>query len=531
MQKKSVAIRNGSVKMADENEEFEFRLRSEKERATRAAPIPRQPDALDNPNMATEGQSWGQNALAGAGKAFTDIARGTGQFFGAVPQESIDESAQRDKPLMNTGAGLTGNIVGNVAALLPTMLVPGANTVIGGGAIGGAMGALQPTQTGESRTGNMMAGLLAGAGGNAAAKGISRVISPNTSAQARLLLNEGVTPTPGQIIGGKAQLLEDKLTSLPIVGDAISSARGKALNEFQRAAYARALSPIGATPTGALGREGVGEVRQALQSAYNNLTPRLNFRADQQFNSELSALRQMASQLPQHQANQFDQILNTQLTGKMTGSGLMNGARLKEVESELGRIASGYHGDASFDNRQLGDAVRQVQNLLRENLVRMNPQHADELSAINAGWANYSRLRDAASRTGAVNGEFTPSQLSAAIRAGDKTVGKRAYSEGTALMQDLSDAGRSVLSSKYPDSGTAGRALLGAATAAGGAAISPATLIPAAVGSLPYLPGGRQAAAALLARRPGFAPALAEMLRNSAPQIGMATSAGMLGGQ
>ena len=492
---------------------------------TRGPIKPRQPDALDNPNMATEGQSFGQNALAGAGKAFADIGRGVGQFIGAVPQSDVDEAEKRDKPLMQTGGGVTGNIAGNVAALLPTMLIPGANSIGGGAAIGSAMGALQPVQTGDSRLGNVGVGAIGGAAGNALAKGVSRVVSPQTREQVRLLMREGVTPTPGQIIGGRAQLLEDKLTSLPIVGDAISSARGKSLNEFQRAAYARALAPIGAAPSGALGREGVGEVRAALQSAYNDLTPRLSFRADPQFNAELASLRQMATQLPEQQSRQFNQILATQVEGKMTGAGLMNGARLKEVESELGRIASGYHGDSSFDNRQLGDAVRQVQNLLRENLARMNPQHADELNAINSGWANYSRLRDAASRTGAVNGEFTPAQLAAAIRSGDKTVGKRAYSEGTALMQDLSDAGRGVLSSRYPDSGTAGRALLGVLTAAGGAAISPTTLIPPVVASLPYMAGGRQVTAAMLARRPEFARQLAEAIRGTAPQIGMAGSA------
>ena len=47
--------------------------------------------------------------------------------------------------------------------------------------------------------------------------------------------------------------------------------------------------------------------------------------------------------------------------------------------------------------------------------------------------------------------------LSTAVRAADKTKDKRAFSEGTALMQDLSAQGKDVLLSKVPDSGTAGR--------------------------------------------------------------------------
>jgi len=485
-------------------------------------------DALDNPNMATEGQSFGQNALAGAGKAFTDLGRGLGQFVGAVPQSEIDESAARDKPLMKTGGGVTGNILGNVAAMLPSGLIPGAGTIAGGGAIGGVMGALQPVESKDSRSGNIMAGLLGGAAGSALTKGVSKALSPNTSEQAKLLLREGITPTPGQLMGGRAQVWEDKLTSLPGLGDAIASARGKGLNEFQRAAYARALAPIGEKPSGELGREGVANARNALSDAYERLLPKVTFKADQQVSDDLTRIRGMVANIGEPEAKQFNSILSW-MQNKITPSGLMNGESLKEVESELSRLARGYRGDPSFDKRQLGAAIDEVNTAIRQNLARVNPDHADELKAINTGWANYSRLRDAASRQGAVNGEFTPSQLAAAIRSQDKTVGKRAYSEGSALMQDLSDAGKNVLASKYPDSGTTGRALAGMlvnplmwpklATGVAGAGVA----------SLPYLPGGRQATAAMMAKRPDIARKMASLLRETSPQIGMAGAAGMIG--
>lgn len=41
----------------------------------------------------------------------------------------------------------------------------------------------------------------------------------------------------------------------------------------------------------------------------------------------------------------------------------------------------------------------------------------------------------------------------------DRTKDKRAFSEGDALLQDLSAAGKDVMPSKIPDSGTAGRML------------------------------------------------------------------------
>lgn len=131
--------------------------------------------------------------MAGAGKAFVDLGRGAGQLardgietiapptkgvrdliagtrgtsfadrLGLPTREDIDEAHRLDAPLMKTGAGLSGNIGGNAAALLPTMLIPGAATIGGGAAIGALASALQPVGTGESRLQNMAVGGVAGA--------------------------------------------------------------------------------------------------------------------------------------------------------------------------------------------------------------------------------------------------------------------------------------------------------------------------------------------------------------------------------
>lgn len=112
--------------------------------------------------------------MAGAGKGFTDIGRGVSQLFdkptvsslitGKTPlQAEIDESRRLDAPLMNTGAGFAGNVAGNIAATAPAMFVPGANTVVGGAALGAGLGAIQPVATDESRLQNVGAGAVGGA--------------------------------------------------------------------------------------------------------------------------------------------------------------------------------------------------------------------------------------------------------------------------------------------------------------------------------------------------------------------------------
>jgi hypothetical protein len=57
--------------------------------------------------------------------------------------------------------------------------------------------------------------------------------------EARKLMDQGIQPTVGQSIGGIANNLEQKWTSLPIVGEAISDSRKRAAKEFEQAALER----------------------------------------------------------------------------------------------------------------------------------------------------------------------------------------------------------------------------------------------------------------------------------------------------
>ncbi len=105
---------------------------------------------------------------AGMGGAFKRIGQGAKQMVG------MDTDYQAEKgpadALNKTGAGLAGNIAGNVAAFAPAAVVPGANTVAGAGAIGSLVAALQPTDTTGERLKNMATGGALGAGVQAVAR-------------------------------------------------------------------------------------------------------------------------------------------------------------------------------------------------------------------------------------------------------------------------------------------------------------------------------------------------------------------------
>lgn len=102
---------------------------------------------------------------AGMGKAFTDIGRGAAQLVGSGPSgQEVRDQKSLDAPLMNTGAGMTGNIAGNVAAIAPAALLPGAAAIPAAGALGATGAALQPTEGTGERLGNMALGGGLGAG-------------------------------------------------------------------------------------------------------------------------------------------------------------------------------------------------------------------------------------------------------------------------------------------------------------------------------------------------------------------------------
>ncbi len=113
-----------------------------------------------------------ENFNAGLGKMMTDVGRAGAQLVGMGPSaEEVQELRKRDAPLMKSGGGFSGNLSGNVMALAPLALVPGANTVAGAGTVGAITGALQPTATPGERLTNMAVG-----GGTAA--GVQALAGP-----------------------------------------------------------------------------------------------------------------------------------------------------------------------------------------------------------------------------------------------------------------------------------------------------------------------------------------------------------------
>lgn len=162
--------------------------------------------------------------IVGAGKSLVDNAIGAGQIlsseaapylygipglvtreigrrgFGKDVDAFAQETAERDAPLMDTGAGLTGNIAGNIAQIVgPGIASRGTTaasailpTTIRGNAIQGAMlGGLQPTTQEGQRLENAGLGALFGGG----AAGLTKAAGSAYRGARNVLARGGLTST------------------------------------------------------------------------------------------------------------------------------------------------------------------------------------------------------------------------------------------------------------------------------------------------------------------------------------------------
>lgn len=480
----------------------------------------------------------GLEGLAPEGSWFERYMKGQRELVDRLNAEG-EAGYQKDYGNAPGAAGgrLAGNVVATspVAMAMPGSMAPGiAARTASGLASGAVTGALQPvgpentegSKFWDAKIGQTAEGAAGGAVAPAAFGGVARTISPKLSPEIQSLMAQKVKLTPGQLAGPTANRIEEGMQSIPLLGDVVRSARRGSIESFNRAATDRALGHIGekVNPNTAIGRESVDEAHSKISAAYDRLLPQLTIRADPAFANNLLHTLQNINHLEPGLVDSTRTIIRDKLMRHFSPGGGMTGEGYKEAEGELGRLASDYMNSGTASERQMGGAIKQVQAELKDLLLRSNPAHREQLSAINAAYADLLRVEGAAAKTGAVGGGhqmgvFTPAQLNQSVRALDPSLRKSAFARGEARMQDLGDTARVVLGDKVPDSGTPFRGYLGlpALLAASHADPTGLSFLPAVAGAgvgAAYTPAGRSIMEHLLARRPPGAAAAASLVRS-----------------
>jgi hypothetical protein len=450
-----------------------------------------------------------------------------------IPQGGVDamikaDAANYQAPEGIDWARLGGNVLSPanlaVASKFPQAASMGGR-IASGMAAGGTLGALSPVQNGDFGTEKLkQVSLGAGLGGvlPLLTGGISRAIKPNASSNANvaLLKSKDVTPTIGQTLGGFANNAEEKLSSLPIVGNGIANARNKANTQFEKATYNEVLKPIGkALPKELQGRDALQFTETALKDKYDDVLTKIGaIKPDAQFNQSIASLQAKAKTLllPKDRMNDFNRALN-EIKNSQDSNGYLTSEAYKTLESSLGKDAQTLAIAQDVSSNKIAPAVKQLQQELKDMLKRQAGTYADDLQQANSAWAKFKRVQNAASKLGADEGSFTPAQFQNAVRAMDKSKDKAAFARGGALMQNLGDAGKSVLGNKVPNSGTADRALM---TGAGIYSLfEPTVGLPLLAGASLYTSPVQKFLTGAVTNRPQSAQAIANAVKQSSPYL------------
>lgn len=461
------------------------------------------------------------------------------QFLGKIQPwldpENVHANTGGERIARAAGAGATAILAPEEAG--PSFARAAVNAILGSAAGAGGQGAAELAPP-DWKPYAQLAGSAAVA---LSPTGLKGFVAPQVSAHVQKLLSEGVQLTPGQISGGMgvfgrtAKTVEDAITSIPGVGDIVRSAQRRGLQSFRAAAVNRALDPIGERLPANMqsGRDPIVFAGDRLSAAYDRILPQLRISADAGYQQEVGSIKSSLGSLPKSIRDQFDSIVKDVVGDKFI-NGRMDGVDFKKAEAELSRLSRKYGGhNATPDQQEMADAIGDLREELHDLVERTNPSLAPTIKAINQGYAVLTRVERAAGSTGAVDGLFTAPQLQNAVRSMDRSSRRRGFARGTALLQDLSDAGRAVMPSSVPDSGTATRALTAAAAIGGGseflAHVSPYTLGGMAVAMGLYTPIGVKAAEAFLSRRPYNIQSAAQLFDDLAKSSPAAVATGGVG--
>lgn len=396
---------------------------------------------------------------------------------GGVDQQVRDQEAAYQSRLGNNGFDgyrVLGNVLSPANAALASR-APMATSLLGrvatGAAAGGASGLMNPVTNGDFADEKMKQVALGGAMGGAVPMvtgGLARMVSPNASVnpQLAMLKAEGVKPTVGQSLGGWANATEEKAKILPVVGDMISRARSNANDQFNNAAINRATAPLGVKVKGS-GQQAVAEASDAVSRAYDAADAMLGgFKIDQTAQRELASLRNGVNNLPKSARTTFNSHLQN-LKDATSPNGSLLADSYGTLKSTIGKDAATFAGSNDGYQQKLGNALAEMQSILVNNAKRANPQAGALRDKADEAFANLVRVQGASVGGKLKEGVFTPGQLLTAVRGADKSVRDNATAKGQALMQDLGNAGQSVLGNVVPSSGTTERLLFGS-TALGG---------------------------------------------------------------
>jgi hypothetical protein len=426
------------------------------------------------------------------------------QDFGDTIDKSVGSGGLTKEtavPVPDTAGGMTGSIGTDIGL----SLIPGTAALKGGNVLKAALAAkgLKSLGTaaavGTDIAGNAGAAAAMapedrsnaaawGAGGAASGRVLARTLGgplrESVSPQAQKLIDAGISITPGQAVSGSQagtiprilRGLEDKLTSLPFIGDVLSNAQQSSVKSFNLNRINNAISSIGGKVKAA-GVDGLHEADQLVSKVYDDVLPHITVEPNKGLQAIIDAV-DAAKKDPLFDVahgNKLDMFVDRRITPLLADGKNIDGTVAKSLDAELGELARKY-SSSGVGNEPLGKGFYELRKGWRSAFEGTTPEARQTLKDADTAFAKLLPLLKAGEKS--ASGVFMPKQLSDALR------------NAKMKPDDLAEAARQVLPTTVSDSGTAGRQVLAnmihpAGLGAGGAAAAGlAGFVPAAIAGL-----------------------------------------------
>lgn len=427
---------------------------------------------------------FGDSAIAKLGK---QLGMPTAKESAAMTEEQVAKDRAEGEALLENPEAVAGYLAGNVGTTLaggaalrgaglfaqaPRAVAAGEALInpqtyraaIGAGAL---QGALQPTLPEENRGFNTAIGAGAGALGLGAVNALGQVAQPvknvigEAGQKAVQVLKDAGVPLDAAQATGSAMLTRAKamLSDNPFTAGA-----EQAFNSFQQSAYNRAISKTMGENSLSITPDIIAKAKTRIGGIYDDVASKVNINY-RYMGKALSDIEDEAKHVLNEQQysvvkNNIDNIIE-----KATkGNGVLDASQYQNVKKTLDKLSMSKDSDIASYAREMRDALNQ--GLSKSAEASGNKQLVAQLKEANKQWGNMRKIEDVALRS--PSGDVSPAQLYNSLTT--KAKRNAFYAEDKSLAE-LASAGKQILPSKTPNSGTVARLAAQAAPAAVGGAL------------------------------------------------------------
>lgn len=438
----------------------------EQSREERYADLQRRAAELPQSNP-TDGMSGMQKFLAGFGKSGVDTVEGIGQLIGVVPDAQVAERRQRDAALMDTGAGLAGNIVGQTAQIAVPVpagaaakgasLLGRAAPYAGAAARSGLFSAAQGTVGDESRVANGGLGALFGAGGQgvssaggALARGAVSRLDDAAGALARKAEGYGLKlGLPNFTENPLVRTVANQMERLPFSG---ATKRVKANQE----AFNREVGKTFGAESDRITPDVFAAAKTRLSDAFETLSSRNNLDLDPGHVAQMKTVIDEATRLGGSDTARMVRGWANELLSKVDESGSIPGKAYQSFDSRIAKVLKAGGEPAHY----LGMLRSVVQSAMDDSI---SASDRAAWKAVRRQWAAMKTVEPLVGKS--PTGNISPQELMGRVTSDNAGKARMATGKGGDL-GDLARIGQRFMK-PGPNSGTADRLLVNSAVGLG----------------------------------------------------------------